>query len=67
MTIAQLADKEELTKGYVGHLLRLNLLAPDIVESILFVRQPRNSKLQALLRKEIPQVWQEQKGKLSFS
>ncbi len=56
MTITELANKEGLTKGYVGRLLRLNLLAPDIVESILDGKQPRYLKLQDLLRKEIPQI-----------
>lgn len=67
MTIAQLAEKEGLTKGYVGRLLRINLLAPNIIESILFGEQPRNLKLQDLLRKEIPQIWDEQKEKLGFN
>lgn len=64
MTIVQLAEKELLTKGYVGRLLRLNLLAPDIVEVILDGKQPKDLKLQDLLRKEIPQVWKEQREKL---
>jgi hypothetical protein len=66
MTIAELATKDGLTKGYVGRLMRLNLLAPDIVEAILFGKQPRELKLQDLLRKEIPHIWQEQREKLKF-
>ena len=67
MTIAELATKEGLTKGYVGRLMRLNLLAPDIVEAILFGEQPRELKLQDLLRNEIPHIWQEQGEQLGFS
>lgn len=66
MTIAELATKEGLTKGYVGRLMRLNLLAPDIVEAILFGKQPRELKLQDLLRNEIPHIWQEQREKFGF-
>lgn len=67
MTIAELATKEGLTKGYIGRLLRLNLLAPDIVEAILFGKQPRELKLQDLLRNEIPYIWVEQKEKFRFN
>jgi len=63
MTIAELAEKEGLTKGYVGRLLRLNLLSPDIVEAMLDGKQPRDLKLQDLLRKEIPYIWDEQREK----
>lgn len=66
MTITELAAKEGLTKGYVGRLMRLNLLAPDIVEAILFGKQPRELKLQDLLRNEIPHIWQEQREKFEF-
>jgi len=66
MTIAQLAEKEELAKGYVGRLLRLNLLAPDIVEAIVDGKQPRDLKLQDLLRKKIAYVWEEQRLRFHF-
>jgi hypothetical protein len=65
--IAKLAAKEGLTKGYVGRLMRLNLVAPDIIEAILFGKQPRDLKLQDLLRSEIPHVWQEQRDKFATS
>jgi len=34
-SISSLARKENLTHAYLGRLLRLNLLAPDIIEAIL--------------------------------
>ena len=40
-------------------LLRLTLLAPDIVETILEGRQPVEMTLAALLR-PLPRLWQEQ-------
>lgn len=67
MTIGELAEKQGLTKGYVGRLLRLGLLDPDIIEAILDGKQPKDMKLQALLRKDIPNIWKEQEEKFDFS
>jgi len=57
-SISYLAAKEGLTHGYMGRLLRLNLLAPDIVEAILDGRQPKSLKVIDFLRKEIPLLWE---------
>lgn len=64
MSIIALAEKEVLTHGYVGRLLRLNLLAPDIIEAILDGKQPRDLKLKELITKKIPEVWQEQRDRM---
>lgn len=34
-SISEIAAKEKIDRGYVGTVLRLTLLAPDIVEAIL--------------------------------
>ena len=65
-TIISLARKEGLTHAYFGRLLRLNLLAPDIIEAILDGRQPKDLRLIDLMRKEIPLLWEEQKEKFGF-
>jgi DNA-binding IscR family transcriptional regulator len=39
-TIAEIAAAEKINETYVGRVLRLTLLAPDIVEAILGGRQP---------------------------
>lgn len=39
-TLAELAAAERINPSYVSRVLRLNLLAPDLVESILDSRQP---------------------------
>jgi hypothetical protein len=39
-TISEIAAAEEINETYVGRVLRLTLLAPDIVEAILNGRQP---------------------------
>jgi hypothetical protein len=40
-TIAEIAAAEKINESYVGRVLRLTLLAPEIVEGILDGRQPR--------------------------
>lgn len=67
ITISALAEQEGLTHGYLGRLLRLNLLAPDIIETILEGRHPKDLKVIDFLRKEIPLLWEEQREKFGFS
>jgi hypothetical protein len=50
-TIDELAAAEKINSSYVSRLLRLTLLAPDIVEAILDGRQPEGMTLPAMLRK----------------
>ena len=44
-TIAKIAAAEKINESYVGRVLRLTLLAPDLVEAILEGRQPVRRKL----------------------
>ena len=39
-TIREIAAAEKINESFVGRVLRLTLLAPDIVEAILNGRQP---------------------------
>jgi hypothetical protein len=48
-TIAEIAA-EKINESYVGRVLWLTLLAPDIVEAILGGRQPAAITLAALMR-----------------
>ncbi len=66
-TIISLARSEGLTHGYLGRLMRLNLLAPEIIEAILDGKQPRDLKLIDFMRQEIPLLWEEQKEKFGFN
>lgn len=66
-TVASLAAKEGLTRSYLGRILRLNLLAPDIIETILAGKQPRELRLIDFLRQEIPFLWEEQREKFGFT
>jgi hypothetical protein len=58
-SISELAAAERIERGYLGTLLRLTLLAPDIVEAIIDGRQPVRLSLPRLL-KPFPMGWSEQ-------
>ena len=49
-TIAEIAVAEKINETYVGRVLRLTLLAPDIVEAIPNGRQPAEVTLAVLMR-----------------
>lgn len=49
-TIAEIATAERINETYVGRVLRLTLLAPDVVETILGGRQPAEVTLAGLMR-----------------
>ncbi|MEM6942133.1 MAG: hypothetical protein AAF416_17035 [Pseudomonadota bacterium] len=48
-TIAELAEREGIAASYMTRVLRLTLLAPDIVEAILDGRQPPELTIAGLL------------------
>ncbi len=58
-TIDEMAASEKINSSYVCRVLRLTLLAPDIVEAILDGRQPAEMTL-AVLMKPFPVEWGEQ-------
>jgi len=62
-TLNELAASEKISSSYVSRLLRLTLLAPDIVEAILDGRQPEGMTLPALME-PIPVEWEEQRATL---
>ena len=49
-TVEEIAAAEKINASYVGRVLRLTLLAPDIVEAILDGRQPAAMTLAVLMR-----------------
>jgi hypothetical protein len=62
-TIAEIAVTEKINESYVGRVLRLTLLAPDIVEAILNGQQPLGLQLDDLLR-PFPISWGEQRTEI---
>lgn len=63
---AELSRAEDINESYLCRVLRLTLLAPDIVEAILDGRQPRTLELQSLL-KPLPADWSAQRKCLGFT
>ncbi len=59
-SIGEIAAAEKIERGYLGSLLRLTLLAPDIVEYMLDGRQPPGLSLPRLLE-AFPLAWHEQR------
>src|SRR5690348_852313 len=59
-SISEIALKEKIDRSYVGSILRLTLLAPDIVEAILDGRQAPSLGLPTLL-KPFPLEWDQQR------
>jgi hypothetical protein len=59
-TIKEIASRERIDPSYVGDVLRLTLLAPDIIEMILDGRQPQTLQFECL-RKSLPLMWEEQR------
>ena len=60
-TINELAAAEKINPSYVSRVLRLTLLAPEMVEAILDGRQPKGVTLPALLE-PFPLAWIQQIG-----
>lgn len=64
-SIRALAEQENLDESYVAKVLRLTLLAPDIIERILDGRQPDVLTWRELI-KPFPMLWSEQREKWGF-
>jgi hypothetical protein len=55
-SVSEIARAEKLDRTYVGDMLRLTLLAPDIVEAIVDAQQPAEMTLPGLI-KGLPVEW----------
>ncbi len=62
-SLAELAKAEKVNDSYLSRILRLTLIAPDIIEAILSGRQPRTLQLDDLL-KPLPAAWERQRSEL---
>ena len=58
-SIEEVAAAEKINASYVGRVLRLTLLAPEIIEAIMEGRQPAGMTMAGLLT-GFPVVWAEQ-------
>ena len=64
-SVTELAEAEEINQSYLCRVLRLTLLAPDIVEAILDGRQAAGIQMDALL-KPMPLEWASQRAALNL-
>jgi hypothetical protein len=60
-SVSEISDAENISKSYVSRILRLALLAPDLVEKILEGRTNQTLMLKELER-PLPAGWGEQRG-----
>ncbi len=65
-SVTELAEALDVDRSYVGRVMRLALLAPDIVESIVSGREPSGLSLEKLV-KGMPKVWAQQRGRLGIA
>jgi len=67
-SIEEIASSQNLTSSYVARLVRLNFLAPDIVEAIFAGRQPPELSANKLMKDtRFPLSWYEQRHALGFT
>jgi hypothetical protein len=65
-TVAEIAAAEGINDSYASRILRLTLLAPDVVEGILDGLRPHRLHLQQVLR-PFPVEWTSQRRRLSHT
>ena len=64
-SVSEIGDTENISKSYVSRMMRLALLAPDIVEAILEGRAAQRVMLEPL-EQPLPASWVEQRNHLSM-
>ena len=64
-SVSEIGDAENISKSYVSRILRLALLAPDLVEAILAGRTDQAFMLERL-EQPLAAAWDEQCKHLAF-
>ena len=62
-SVSEIGDAENISKSYVSRILRLALLAPDLIEAILAGRRDQGMML-VRLERPLPASWAEQRNHL---
>jgi hypothetical protein len=63
-SVSEIGEAENISKSYVSRILRLALLAPDIVEAIV-AGQPDQALMLERLERPLPAGWEEQRQSFS--
>jgi hypothetical protein len=68
-SIAEMAKHFDLEAGWMAEVIRMTTLAPDIIETVLEGRQPRQLDLQSLRGRTapLPREWSEQRRLFGFT
>lgn len=61
MSLRDLSRDIGIDAAYLGRLVRLTCLAPDIIKKILSGTQPATIYLSRLIREDIPPIWDDQR------
>ena len=59
-SVSEIGDAENISKSYVSRILRLALLAPELIEAILAGQTDQSLMLERLAR-PLPASWEEQR------
>jgi hypothetical protein len=59
---SDIAKVEGVTPSTVNRLVRMGLLAPDLIEELMAGKQPRRLTAHRLIRNRIPSSWGEQRA-----
>ena len=59
---SDIAKVEGVTPSTVNRLVRMGLLAPDLIEELMAGKQPRQLTAHWLIRNRIPSSWSEQRA-----
>jgi hypothetical protein len=62
-SVSEIGETENISKSYVSRILRLALLAPDIIDAILAGTKAQSIML-AQLERPLPASWEEQRRKI---
>lgn len=67
LTLEELAEREKLSREYVGKIMKMTYLAPDIITSIVDGSYPKTLSINKIVESEIPILWTEQRIKYGFT
>jgi hypothetical protein len=65
--IEEVAEREKLSREYVGKIMKMTYLAPDIVAAIVDGSYPKTLSVNKIVESEIPTLWTEQRIKYGFT
>ena len=65
-TMTELANMVGLERSYLARIMRITILAPDIVDAIMAGNEPSGLSFKKLTSKPIPILWSRQMKELGF-